>query len=66
MVACEKCWSDARKLMFHTGIDIVEAYHELLKERENNPCSPEEQAGEYWDEEKQIDRRILTLSRRSR
>jgi hypothetical protein len=36
MSSCEKCWADSR-----TGGD----YMRLLKERESNPCTPEEQAG---------------------
>jgi hypothetical protein len=35
--ACEKCWSDA-------GGDYAR-YLELLEERKNRPCSPEQQAG---------------------
>jgi hypothetical protein len=35
MSVCEKCWQDA-------GGDHAR-YLELLKERENNPCSPEQQ-----------------------
>jgi len=36
MSSCEKCWADAA-----TGGD----YMRLLKSREANPCTPEEQAG---------------------
>lgn len=36
MSMCEKCWSDAGS---HSG------YMRLLKEREANPCTPEQQAG---------------------
>jgi len=36
-----------------------EHYNDLLKERKDNPCSQKEQAGQWWDEEKQIDSRIL-------
>jgi hypothetical protein len=58
MGSCEKCWNDAYRKAISLGIPQVEAYHLLLKERENNPCSPEEQAGQFWDEEKQIDTRF--------
>jgi hypothetical protein len=37
MPACEKCWEDA-------GGDS-ERYRELLVERKDNPCTPEEHAG---------------------
>lgn len=37
MSSCEKCWSDHYVL----GID----YGDLVKQREANPCTPEEQAG---------------------
>ncbi len=36
MSACEKCWADSR---------FASDYNRLLKEREGNPCTPEEQAG---------------------
>ena len=58
MSSCEKCWSDAAKRSYISGKSKTECYYELLKERENNPCSPKEQAGMYWNEEKQIDSRL--------
>lgn len=36
MSSCEKCWADSTSAAH---------YHSLLKEREPNPCTPEEQAG---------------------
>ena len=56
MASCEKCWSDAYS--YYYGHTDPERYHELLKERKDNPCSPKEQAGQWWDEEKQCDTRI--------
>lgn len=47
MSACEKCWRDAR--------GDPDRYRELLEQRKSNPCSPEEQAGEWWDKVKQAD-----------
>jgi len=41
MATCEKCWSDA-----HVGGDVGARYLELIDERKDNPCTPEEQAGE--------------------
>jgi len=55
MPSCEKCWEDA--FIPYIGTD-VDKYWRLLKERENNPCSPKEQAGQWWDEEKQCDSRL--------
>lgn len=46
MSACEKCWSDAYAIAYHTGRSQVDVYHELLKERNDTPCSPEEQRGD--------------------
>lgn len=50
MACCEKCWSDS-------GGDL-RRYYELLGERMENPCSPREQAGPYWDTERGIDTRF--------
>jgi hypothetical protein len=60
MSACEKCWSDAYLRAYGSGKSQVECYNELLEERKDNPCSPQEQAGQFWNEEKQCDRRLLT------
>lgn len=38
MASCEKCWRDA-------GGD-PDTYSELILERKDNPCAPEEQAGD--------------------
>ena len=55
---CEKCWNDAQSRIYaDTSKSKTEHYQDLLKERKNNPCSPKEQAGQYWDEKKQIDKR---------
>ncbi len=37
MASCEKCWRDA-----HGDPD---RYRELIEERKENPCTPEQQAG---------------------
>lgn len=55
MASCEKCWEDAYVLGVGTDLD---KYRELLKERDANPCSPKEQAGQWWDEENQCDSRL--------
>lgn len=59
MPACEKCWADAyRRAMNDPSRTQFQHYSDLLKEREDTPCSPKDQAGEWWDEERQIDRRL--------
>lgn len=57
MTACEKCWGDAYMRSRATGKSQGECYAELLKERKNTPCTPEQQAGDYWDEINQCDTR---------
>jgi len=63
MAACEKCWSDAfRRTLDYPPLDQpmksqIEHYYDLLRERKDNPCTPKEQAGQWWDEEKQCDSR---------
>ncbi len=57
MASCEKCWGDAYLKAKIMGKSQSECYHQLLKEREDNPCSPREQAGQFWDEKKQCDSR---------
>ncbi|MFA5409335.1 MAG: hypothetical protein WC343_11245 [Bacilli bacterium] len=57
MSSCEKCWGDAYLRSYCTGISQGEAYQELLVERRDNPCTEKEQAGQFWDEDQQIDTR---------
>lgn len=59
MPSCEKCWNDAGGIAHLEGGNKVEIYHKLLEGRDKTPCSPKEQAGEYWDEEKQVDTRLM-------
>lgn len=58
-MCCEKCWGDAYFLSLCNGKPQGENYHILLKEREDNSCTAEEQAGEFWDEINKIDKRLL-------
>ena len=46
MASCEKCWGDAY-MRTHTNPmkDQAEHYQDLINERKENPCTPEEQAG---------------------
>ena len=55
MPGCEKCWRDAQHRALGQGRSTTECYAELLESRKDNPCTPKEQAGDYWDEEKQCD-----------
>ena len=50
MACCEKCWNDAfLRLMTYGGTDKTQAdfYIELIDERADNPCSPDEQKYGY-------------------
>ena len=40
---CEKCWQDAQT---SATADVYTRYCELIAEREDNPCTPEQQAGQ--------------------
>lgn len=44
-IYCEKCWSDAYIRSRLTGRPQVDCYRDLLEERKESPCNPEEQAG---------------------
>jgi len=55
---CEKCWTDAYQIAYDTRRSQAMCYEELLKERKDCPCSPREQAGEWWNEKKQCDSRL--------
>lgn len=46
MPACEKCWRDASLRALLRGGHVADHYRELLEERRETPCTPEEQAGE--------------------
>ena len=68
-MSCEKCWGDA--FARQTG-NQAEEYFRLLEERKDNPCTPEQQAGQWWDPVAKEDARDLeaheraTLARRAR
>jgi hypothetical protein len=58
MPMCEKCWQDAY-LKSRLGFKSQsECYKKLLEERKDYPCTPKEQAGQWWDEKNQCDRRL--------
>lgn len=47
-MACEKCWGDAY-FRWYSMMDVRKSqsdhYRDLLEERKENPCTPEEQKG---------------------
>lgn len=49
MAVCEKCWADAYMRSITTGKCQSDCYLELLEERKDNPCTPEQQRGEDRD-----------------
>ena len=52
MTCCEKCWSDSGGSL-KTYMCLIE-----LRSAYGPRCSPQEQAGQYWDEARQRDRRL--------
>ena len=47
MAACEKCWRDAAsRERSDTSKTQGEHYRDLIHERQDSPCTPEEQCGE--------------------
>jgi hypothetical protein len=60
MPSCERCWSEASARAVGTHRPTIDVYYEVVKEREDAGliCTPQEQAGQWWDEEKQRDSRI--------
>ena len=60
MATCEKCWADAyRAAMSDPYKDQATHYDRILADRNlHGPiCTPREQAGPWWDEERQCDTR---------
>ena len=45
MAVCEKCWREARIRAMATHRSQHECYLEILEEKEDKPCTPEEQKG---------------------
>ncbi len=52
---CEKCWSDAYLRMMLRGGSQADHYFALVREREEDPCTPEQQRGEQAHEEEATD-----------
>lgn len=57
MSSCEKCWRDAHADFPYT--DVSEEYGRLMSERKDNPCTPEEQAGEFSETCADCDRKTV-------
>ncbi len=58
MSGCEKCWKEAyRRSLKIPHKSWGKHYLEIMAEKKGNPCSVKEQAGRWWDEERQIDTR---------
>ena len=51
MSACEKCWADAgARALAQPTKSQAEHYRDVLWERRDAPCTPEEQRGERKEE----------------
>lgn len=57
MPSCEKCWSDAHA--DYPYCNVAETYDRLINERKDNPCTPEQQAGEFATHCPKCDRRAV-------
>ena len=58
MGACEKCWRDAHnRFAANPTKGQADYYQELIRERDaaGKTCTPQEQAGDFWDEKQQCD-----------
>lgn len=46
MASCEKCWADAyTRMRVNADKSQADYYIDLINERKDNPCTPEQQAG---------------------
>lgn len=45
-MVCEKCWDDAySRMLTNPNKSQYEHYQDMLRERNNNPCTKEQQNG---------------------
>jgi len=58
MIVCEKCWEEARNRCQSQGGNVLDHYGEILQEKKNKPCTPQEQGGIFWDLETNQDIRF--------
>jgi len=47
---CEKCWADAYPRACESGRSQYDCYLELLEERRENPCKPDDKAAQTPEE----------------
>ena len=59
MASCEKCWSDAYFESRVSGKGQSDCYTELVQERKDNPCTPEQQAGMDAEECQKCERKTI-------
>ena len=60
MSMCESCWDRAFRLsLIDLSKDQADHYEQLIQKArvDGITCSPKEQAGQWWDEERQCDSR---------
>jgi hypothetical protein len=59
MSTCEKCWGRAYELSRIRGTFQFDEYIKLIEDVKwpGSPCTPQERAGQFWDEETQSDNR---------
>ena len=57
MSSCERCWADAHKGGPYA--DVAANYARLMGERKDNPCTPEQQAGEFAEECPKCKRKVI-------
>ena len=65
MPACEKCCEDARQEAYYSDKSTADVYEEILADRSIHHCTLKEQAGQYWDESRQRDRRYDEILKRA-
>ena len=58
---CEKCWDDAYQRAHLRGGTRADHYWTLILERVDRSCNLREQAGQFWDDEQQMDRRRVAV-----
>jgi hypothetical protein len=67
MASCECCWDSANSKSFFSLRDIGDCYHEAMREHEERGCECTKdtregaklRAGQFWDEERQLDKREI-------
>jgi hypothetical protein len=61
MACCEKCWAEAFTRAATLGGYQLDRYAEIVAERRamGTVCTPEEQAGQWWDADRQCDSRTI-------